>query len=179
MKSLTTLSGFLGKLRVDNEVGGAMGSSIESAGETAEAAKHTATPLTNPTTDQRRVVVVDDEQDIADMVAMVVEYDGFMAHVAGNGRQALDLVRAFRPALIITDYMMPEVDGVELIRLVRAEAASSGFPAPPIVLMSAMRPQSIPDTGADALLLKPFSVAALHQLLARFLGGGSGSPPGA
>lgn len=137
----------------------------------------TAKPARPAATEPIWVLIADDDDEIAHVVALVVEYTGYVPLVALNGRQALELARAYRPALVITDLVMPEVDGARLIGSLRAEAAAGGFVAPPIILMSAMRREHMPDVGADAVLSKPFLVAALEHLLRHFLGGAAGDAP--
>ena len=115
------------------------------------------------------VLVVDDEAPIADVVAEVVGLAGHEAVVAAHGRQALELARERRPALVITDLMMPVLDGPDLIGALRA-AAADGHAAPPIVVMTAAGSGRADEAGADAVLRKPFELAELDALLRRFLG---------
>lgn len=79
------------------------------------------------------ILVVDDEFLIGDVVAFALEDEGYHVARAGNGRKAFDLMNEVHPALIITDYMMPVMNGLELADAVRA---SLGNQAPPIILMS-------------------------------------------
>jgi len=112
------------------------------------------------------VLVADDEAQIAAVVAEVIADMGHRVHVAANGRHALELARARWPALVVTDLMMPVLDGAGLIAALRAEAAG-GWPAPAVILMTAAGPGA----GADAVLAKPFDLAALEGLVARLLRG--------
>ena len=115
------------------------------------------------------VLIAEDERSIASLVAELVAQAGYTPLVATNGRQALDLVREQWPALVITDLMMPYVDGAALTTAVRAEAATRGVDAPPIVLMTAAGPQYARAAGANAVLRKPFNLVELEALLRRFL----------
>ena len=72
------------------------------------------------------VLVVDDDAPIAEVVAEMIAFMGHRVHVAANGRHALELARAIRPALVVTDLMMPDLDGAGLIVALRAEAAAVG-----------------------------------------------------
>jgi len=115
------------------------------------------------------VLIAEDERSIASLVAEVVAQAGYTPLVATNGRQALALAREQWPALVITDLMMPYLDGAALTTALRAEAATRGDAAPPIVLMTAAGPQYARAAGADAVLRKPFNLAELEALLLRFL----------
>jgi two-component system, OmpR family, response regulator len=61
-----------------------------------------------------RVLVVDDESYITDLVATALRYEGFEVATAGNGRDVLALVESFRPELIVLDVMLPDLDGFEV-----------------------------------------------------------------
>ena len=69
-----------------------------------------------PREDRVRVLVVDDEAYITDLVATALRYEGFEAVAAGSGREALSLVESFRPQLIVLDVMLPDLDGFEVQR---------------------------------------------------------------
>ena len=130
------------------------------------------------------VLIVDDDKPIADFVAVVVAEADYRPVVATRGRQALDLAAAQWPALLITDLMLPFMDGNELIAALRAAATAERRSPPPAILMTAAGPGPVQRAGADAILHKPFELADLEALLHRFLGpppGGDsphGSPPG-
>ena len=116
------------------------------------------------------VLVADDDALIAEVVADTIALMGHRVRVAGNGWHALELARALRPALVVTDLMMPVLDGAGLIVALRSEAAAAGQPPPPVILMTAA---AIPraGAGADAVLRKPFDLLALEDLVTRLLGG--------
>jgi len=120
------------------------------------------------------VLIAEDEASIADVVEMVAEDAGYHAVVALHGRQAFALARDRWPALLITDLMMPHLDGAELIAALRAEAAATGRVVPPAILMTAASLHYARAAGADATLRKPFALQDLTALLHRFLGGHSG-----
>jgi len=71
---------------------------------------------------QRRILVVDDEPNIAQLVAMALRYEGFVTETSADGRGALGAVRAFAPHLVILDVMLPDLDGFEIARRLRAAA---------------------------------------------------------
>ncbi len=110
-----------------------------------------------------RVLVVDDETSITELVAMALRYEGFEPEVAHNGVQALTKVNSFRPSLVVLDIMMPDIDGFEVARRLRAERSDV-----PILFLTArdaaqdkVRGLTI---GGDDYVTKPFSV---EELVAR------------
>jgi CheY-like chemotaxis protein len=115
------------------------------------------------------VLIAEDEEPIAETLAMLVEDCGYTPLIATNGRQALELARARHPALIITDMMMPYMDGVELIATLHKDAAADGYAPTPTILLSAAGLKRMRAAGADAILPKPFDLDVLEALLHRFL----------
>jgi CheY-like chemotaxis protein len=120
------------------------------------------------------VLIAEDEEPIAEAIAFLVEDNGYIPLVANNGRQALELARARHPALVITDLMMPYLDGDALIKALQADAASNNHTPPHTILLSAAGLRHLYNAGADAFLPKPFELDDLEKLLLRFLG----HPPG-
>ena len=116
-----------------------------------------------------RILIVDDEAHIVDLVRMYLERDGFRVDSAADGVQGLRLIAEQRPALVILDIMLPEVDGLEVCRRVRAESDV------PIVMLTA-RDDDVDkivglELGADDYLTKPFNprelVARVKAILRR------------
>jgi two-component system OmpR family response regulator len=110
-----------------------------------------------------RVLVVDDEEAITDLVSTALRYEGFEVDVRGNGRAALDAVSGFRPQLIVLDVMLPDLDGFEMARRLQAEGRRV-----PILFLTArdatedkVRGLTL---GGDDYVTKPFS---LDELVAR------------
>jgi two-component system OmpR family response regulator len=68
-----------------------------------------------------RVLVVDDEHNITDLVGTALRYVGFEVATASSGREALETARTFRPEIIVLDVMMPDLDGFEVTRRLRGE----------------------------------------------------------
>ncbi|HKV84911.1 MAG TPA: response regulator [Ktedonobacterales bacterium] len=122
-----------------------------------------------PRADAPVVLIAEDEEPIALALAMIIEDFGYAVVVATNGRDALAVARAKRPALIITDLMMPLMGGAALIAALRADAAQDGHQAPPVVLMSAAGRHYMDPVGADDILPKPFEMRQIEALLARYL----------
>lgn len=115
------------------------------------------------------ILIAEDEEPIAEALAYVVEEAGYTPLLATHGKEALELARAQHPALVITDLMMPHMDGAELITALRADADANGHNPPPIILMTAAGLRRAEKAGADAVLRKPFNLDELEDLLHRFL----------
>src|SRR5436190_4230288 len=113
--------------------------------------------------ERTRVLVVDDESNITDLVATVLRYEGFEVQTAATGRDALKAVTAFRPALVVLDIMLPDLDGFEVQR----QLADNGGKIPVVFLTAKdgtedkIRGLTM---GADDYVTKPFS---LEELVAR------------
>ncbi|HEV2369501.1 MAG TPA: response regulator transcription factor [Acidimicrobiales bacterium] len=110
-----------------------------------------------------KVLVVDDEQYIRDLVGTALRYEGFDVTEAGTGRAALSMVTSGRPDLIVLDVMLPDLDGVEVTRRLRTDGIRV-----PVVFLTAR--DGTEDkvagltVGGDDYLTKPFS---LEELVAR------------
>jgi len=116
------------------------------------------------------VLIAEDEEPIAEAIALLIADCGYTPLTASNGREALELARQRRPALVITDLMMPYMDGDELIAALRSDAVKAGVLPSPTILLSAAGLQRMRTSKADALLPKPFDLDDLEALLRRFLG---------
>lgn len=105
------------------------------------------------------ILIVDDEIDITQTFAWLFEWNGFEVLCASNGREALELLEKRIPDIVITDCMMPIMDGVEFSRRVRDNPATRNTP---IILMSAAPAQHELERAAfDVFLEKPFRFDAL------------------
>jgi two-component system, OmpR family, response regulator len=110
-----------------------------------------------------RILVVDDEPNIADVISIALRYNDYEVETAASGHEALKAVAAMRPDLVVLDVMLPDLDGFEVARRLRERADET-----PIVFLTAkdttedkVRGLTI---GGDDYLTKPFSV---EELLAR------------
>src|SRR5262249_41266101 len=116
------------------------------------------------------VLIAEDEEPIAEAIAFLVQENGYTPLIANNGRLALEFARARHPVLVITDLMMPYMDGDELISTLRADAALDNHVAPYTILLSAAGLRRMRNAGADAILPKPFELDDLERLLRQFMG---------
>jgi DNA-binding response OmpR family regulator len=119
-----------------------------------------------------RVLIVEDDPDIAELVARYLQKAGFVADRAASGREALQMIAARAPDLLVLDLMLPHVDGLEVCRLIRANEATAAIP---IIMLTARAEESERivglEVGADDYLAKPFSpnelVARVRALMRR------------
>jgi CheY-like chemotaxis protein len=113
-------------------------------------------------TGKKRVLIVDDDRMIRMLVRMLLQREGFDVLEAQNGREGIDMALQHRPDLLITDLQMPDVDGYETLKALRAEAACALMPA--IVLTADNGPdveRTVLTLGADDYLVKPFEADVL------------------
>ncbi|WP_299433522.1 response regulator transcription factor [uncultured Meiothermus sp.] len=115
------------------------------------------------------VLVVEDEPEIAEILEGYLRRDGFRTERAANGRQALSLLRAAQPDLVLLDIQLPELDGLEVLRRIRSNGNT------PVILVTA-RTEDLDkllglELGADDYVTKPFSprevVARVKAVLRR------------
>src|SRR3954453_20872738 len=112
-----------------------------------------------PATDNghHRVLVVDDEPNIADVITMALRYQGFEVQAAGTGRDAIAAVASFRPHLILLDVMLPDMEGFDVPKRPGAQQARV-----PIIFLTARdaTDDKIPvlPIGGDGYVPKPFSL---------------------
>ena len=117
----------------------------------------------NVTEGSTRVLVVDDELNITELVSLGLRYEGFDVSSAHDGRGALRTIREFKPELVILDVTMPDIDGFEVVRRIRADGIWT-----PVIFLTAR--DATEDkiagltVGGDDYLAKPFS---LDELIAR------------
>jgi DNA-binding response OmpR family regulator len=119
-----------------------------------------------------RILIVEDDPDIAQLVARYLDKAGFVTERAASGREALHAIGVKPPDLMVLDLMLPQLDGLEVCRLVRANEATEGLP---IIMLTARAEESERivglELGADDYLPKPFSpnelVARVRALLRR------------
>jgi diguanylate cyclase (GGDEF)-like protein len=109
-----------------------------------------------------RVLVADDDLDVAGLVRMSLELEGFAVEVVPDGRRALERISADPPDVVLLDVMMPGLDGVEVVRRLRASAATAVLPVLLLTArgLSADRVVGL-TAGADDYIVKPFDTAEL------------------
>jgi len=115
-----------------------------------------------PSLTPKKILIVEDEVDIAQLVKLYLEKDGFRPTIAKTGVEGLKLVKADRPDMVILDLMLPEMDGLEICKKIRTSLDTALLP---IMMLTAKAEES--DTiiglelGADDYVTKPFSPKVL------------------
>lgn len=121
-------------------------------------------------TKKLRILIVDDEKDMVDLLTMRFESVGYEVEVASDGQEGLEKVRKNKPDLIILDVMMPKLDGYHMCRLLKFDSTYRDIP----VLMLTARGQEHEretgmNVGADAYIVKPFDGKELLTTVERLL----------
>src|SRR3954453_19955990 len=126
----------------------------------------TGPSLRRPDGSPLRVLVVDDEPTLADLLTMALRYEGWDVRSASKGVTAVRAVRKFRPDAVLLDVMLPDIDGLEVLRRLRTDASDV-----PVLFLTARdavedRIAGLP-AGGDDYVTKPFS---LEEVVARLRG---------
>ena len=119
-----------------------------------------------------KILVIEDDRDIAELVTRYLEKAGFVVEAVASGRDALFAIGERPPDLLVLDLMLPQVDGLEICRVVRGHEKTAGLP---IIMLTARADESERivglELGADDYIAKPFSpnelVARVRALLRR------------
>ena len=127
-------------------------------------------PITRPDGTPIRILAVDDESSLTELLSMAMRYEGWQVSTAASGNEAVRAAREVRPDAIVLDMMLPDFDGLEVMRRVRAED-----PDVPVIFLTAK--DAVADringltAGGDDYVTKPFSleevIARLRALLRR------------
>jgi signal transduction histidine kinase len=117
---------------------------------------------------KERILVVDDEETIREMVSKIINLIGHEVVTTGNGREALEILRSQPFSIMITDVKMPEMDGFELMKVVRDQ-----FPGTPIICMTAhgatYNYTDVVGVGATDYISKPFTIDEMRAKLNRVI----------
>ena len=102
-----------------------------------------------------RILVVDDDTALAEMIGIVLRSEGFESHFCADGALALEAFQTFKPDLVLLDLMLPGLDGIEVCSLIRAESGT------PIIMLTAKTDTTDIvkglESGADDYMVKPFN----------------------
>ena len=114
---------------------------------------------------QKKILVVDDEKDIVELISYNLEQEGFAVIKAYDGQMAWERVKTAKPDLVVLDLMIPGIHGLEVCKLIRRDAATETLP---IIMLTAKSDQVDKilglELGADDYVTKPFNV---RELIAR------------
>jgi two-component system, OmpR family, response regulator VicR len=115
-----------------------------------------------------KILIVEDEQSIATLLCDALEDEGYTVLIARNGQDALDLLSVTRPALVLTDVMMPILDGLALCRAIQADPT---YQAIPVIVMSAIA-GALDSQGCRAIgfLKKPFDLQHVVDTVTNAIG---------
>ncbi len=112
------------------------------------------------------VLIVDDEEDLAAAVEALLKRAGFRTYKVHDGKAGVEAALELRPDLVLLDYEMPELDGMQVIERLRADPATADVP---VLLSSAARVSMTDIKRASGFLAKPFSEALLFEMIERVL----------
>lgn len=120
-----------------------------------------------------RVVLIDDDPDLLKLTRLTLELTpGWEVTPAVDGVEGIDAARTLKPDVVVVDLMMPQMDGYEVCRRLKAEAATAGIP---VVLMTARREldqAKLQEVGAAGVVFKPFEPDELAPRVRELAGGG-------
>jgi CheY-like chemotaxis protein len=119
---------------------------------------------------KKKILVVDDEPQVCEAIAMMLSFHGYEVVIAGSGAAALALFAPGKFDLVTTDYMMPEMSGMELVQALKAQA-----PDQPVIMITAhsdmLKSSGVPLTGVDQVVNKPFLFADLRAAIQKATAG--------
>jgi two-component system chemotaxis response regulator CheY len=118
----------------------------------------------------RYILVVDDEPSFCTVLSEILRSFGYNVQQAHDAHHAIEILEVTPPDLILTDVMMPGMDGLTFIRHIRANPERSEIPT--IVISAKAQPEDIRASeaaGADACLVKPFSARELREVVHKFI----------
>jgi len=120
-----------------------------------------------------KILIVNDEPDLVDIVAIVLQAEGHETKVCTEGRKAAEMARRYRPDVILLDWKLRETDGGHVLSRLRAEEMTRSIP---VIMMSASQDgrRFAQRAGADAFLPKPFAADILVEVVTAILRGSSG-----
>ena len=120
--------------------------------------------------ENKKILVIDDEQDLVEVVRFRLKANGYDVIVAYNGKDGLEKARTQNPALIILDLMLPEIDGYKICRMLKFDKKYKHIP---IIIFTARAQEDDKkmgeQTGADAYVTKPFEPDKLISIINEML----------
>jgi CheY-like chemotaxis protein len=121
----------------------------------------------------KRILIVDDEERVREMIGFRLRLFGYEVLEAANGREALDVAQREKPDLVLLDVMMPELDGFQVCSRLKQDEATRGIPV--VILTAKAEAKDVTravNSGAADYVVKPYDPVVLQQKVARNLGKG-------
>ena len=120
--------------------------------------------------DKKRILVVDDERELVEMLSLRLEANDYEVFTAYDGQEGLDQARKLKPDLILLDLMLPKLDGYKVCQMLKFDEKYKQIP---VILFTARAQEADlklgEEMGADAYLTKPFEPSILLGKIAEFL----------
>jgi DNA-binding response OmpR family regulator len=120
---------------------------------------------------KKKILVVDDSQDMRAILSMRLRINGYEVIMAQDGQEGLDRARADAPDLIILDLMLPKIDGYEVCRILKFDDKYKNIP---VIILSALDQQEDREkavgSGSDAYFIKPFDLELLLAKIKNLVG---------
>ncbi|MCC2670726.1 MAG: two component transcriptional regulator, winged helix family protein [Armatimonadetes bacterium] len=117
-----------------------------------------------------RILIADDDPSIRELCQVILSNEGFQVLEAEDAVGCVELARASRPDLVLLDWMMPEIDGMDALRMLKEHASTSSIPVVMLTALDGLPQISLATfNGADGYVTKPFEVEDLLSLVRRFL----------
>ena len=119
----------------------------------------------------KKILIVDDEQDIVESLKFVLEVSGFVCYTAFNGEDGLKLAKEIMPDLIILDVMMPKINGYKISRLLKYDTKYKDIPIIMVTARSQLEDKMIgEETGVNEYITKPFELDTIVKKVEEYLG---------
>jgi DNA-binding response OmpR family regulator len=118
----------------------------------------------------KKVLIVDDDPDLVELLRLAFQHSGYTALTAGSGRDALEKAAKHHPDLIVLDLVLPDVNGINVCEALRRSPSTASTP----ILMMTGQPGEFPrlasvEAGSNAFLSKPFAIPQLIEQAARLV----------
>jgi CheY-like chemotaxis protein len=131
--------------------------------------RHTRRPMNGPRPTIFTILVIDDDSGILEMVSELLEIEGHRVLAAASGKDGLAMVRTVRPDLILVDYHMPVMNGLEVVKRLKSDAETQGIPLVALTSGTGHDANALSRAGCIGFIPKPFEPAGFLRVVAEFL----------
>ncbi len=119
---------------------------------------------------KKKILIVEDEESLLKLESILLTSKGYEVHGVGDGRAALEAVASIKPDLVLLDIMLPEIDGFEVCRRIKANEETSHIP---VIMLTAKKSREDmtrgEQVGADWYITKPFKSVMVIETIQRFI----------